>query len=191
MFSEAVAPRLQGRVFQRPLLGGVQSRRAQIAKRTSHRIRTIRLALQPEHQVGCNGSHPTAENATFGAHILTDIQTKPRRQTRVPEDVRGLAPALAGWGKWWTWKITLQRRCQPGINCLRKTSCRVHLETPHLRVAVVTKEACLTSRRPGAVRLSASPAASRARRPRDNRQDAGAARFSRRLSSCGRGTSAN
>ena len=55
----------------------MQIAKRKIAKRTSRRVRTSRLGLQAKHQVGCNGSHPSAENAGFGTYIRTNIQAKP------------------------------------------------------------------------------------------------------------------
>src|SRR6266849_4006104 len=52
-------------------------------------------------------------------------------------------------------KITLQRRCQPGINCLRTLSCRVRMKTTYRSPNRVTEAV----RFPVETRLAASPEA--------------------------------
>src|SRR6266853_5328054 len=58
-----------------------------------------------------------------------------------------------GVGKEEDMNITLQRRCQPGINCLRTLSCEVRMKTTHRSPNWVT-EARPTSRRDAACRVS-------------------------------------
>ncbi len=56
--------------------------------------------------------------------------------------------------------ITLQRRCQPGINCLRSRLCGIRMKTTCCSASLVTEEAI-----PVEKRLAAFPAAQRRQAP--------------------------